>query len=141
MSVQVDELVPVDFHDIGGGHALVRVRLVGEPTPAWASLWGQSVSAAKAQAVHKPFLERSEPELKMQSGKIFLEYKTKDAEHATAVFKIIRDVLVPGTSHLLEEETKRNAEQARQGQERARQAKTNIDAITAAVIEESKRKP
>jgi hypothetical protein len=140
MSVQVEELGPGDFHDIGGGHALVRVRLSGDMTPAWANLWSMAVSAAKAQPVHKLLLDRSEPELKMQGGKIVLEYKTNDAEHARGLFKIIRDVLVPDTNHLFDEEAKRNAEQARLGLERAKQAKTNLDAIRSAVIEESKRK-
>jgi hypothetical protein len=140
MGVQVDEVVPGDFHDIGGGHALVRVRLTGDTTPAWANHWGAAVTAAKAQPANKPFLDRSEPELKIQSGRIALEYKSNDAEHAKGMFKVIRDVLVPDTSRLLEEEIKRNAEQARLGQERARQAKTNLDAITSAVIDESKRK-
>jgi hypothetical protein len=139
MSARVEELVPADFHDIGSGHALVRVRLTGTPGPEWANLWSAALLAAKGDPGHKLVLESSEPEMKIHQGRIALEYKTSDAGRATDVFKVIRDVLVPDVNRVFEEQATRKAEQARLAEERANQGKTNFEAIRSAVIEESRR--
>jgi hypothetical protein len=141
MSAQVEELVLSDFHDIGSGHALVRVRLTGTGGAQWADLWAGAVLGAKRHPGQKLILESSEPELKIHQGKIALEYKTSDAARAIDVFKIIRDVLVPDVNQVFDEQTARKAESARLAEERANQGKTNFEAIRTAVIEESKRLP